>query len=281
MNGPFFSFNGNLRPLSEAVIPVDDLAFAYGFGVYETLKVRKGVLFFEDLHEERLFHSAELLQLDHPWKPGDLQNFLHQLVQANQIDDANLKVLLIGGRTAQESRLYIISLNPLFPDRRNYKSGGTAVTFDGERLYPQAKSLNMLTSYLAFRKAQAAGAHDALLRNRQGHFTEGTRTNFFITDGHRIYSAPAQDILEGVTKLTVTQVMKSLGLELVEKNLGWEEIRQSQGAFLTSTSTKIMPLAKIDDWELPQSDLVHRLMGAYDQYLMDYAQKKGLADHPD
>lgn len=281
MNGPFFSLNGELRPISDAQIPVDDLAFAYGFGVYETLKVRKGVLFFEDLHEERLYHSAKILQLEHPWKEGDFQRFLLHLVTANQIQDANLKALLIGGRTAAEARLFIMSLNPLFPDRKNYKQGGTAVTWQGERLFPQAKSLNMLTSYLAFRKAQEAGAHDALLQNRQGFFTEGTRTNFFLAGEQQIFTAPHQEILEGVTKLTVAKVIKKLGLELVEKNMGWSEIHTNQGAFLTSTSTKIMPLRQIDDFELPHSDLIHQLMHAYDEFLDEYASKKGFSKTPD
>ena len=50
MIGDYYTFNGDLRPAAEAVVPIDDIAFAYGYGVYETLKLRKGVVFFPDRH---------------------------------------------------------------------------------------------------------------------------------------------------------------------------------------------------------------------------------------
>ncbi len=272
MQGPFFSLNGELKPTTEATVPLDDLAFAYGFGVYETLKVRHGVLFFPEQHEERLWHSAKTLGLEHPFQPGDFGRFLNALVKANQTGDANLKALLVGGPHAAEARLAILQLAPLFPDRKNYKHGGTAITWQGERVYPQAKTLNMLVSYLAYREAQHRGAYDALLVNRHGQITEGTRTNFFITDGTGLACAPAAQVLEGVTQLTVREVIRSLGITLEERPIPLAEAVGWQGAFLTSTSTKIMPLRQIDDLVIPLSPLVDRLRRAYDDWLDAYAR---------
>ena len=194
MNGPWFSLNGILKPISEAVVPLDDLAFAYGFGVYEALKVRHGILYFPELHEDRLWLSAKTVGLEHTFVTGDFRRFLDDLVEANNIGDANLKAFLIGGPTAAEARLSILSLNPLFPDRKEYKHGATAIIWTGERIYPQAKSLNMLESYLAFREAQKQGAYEALLVNRHGQITEGTRTNFFVTDGDSLVTAPGAQV---------------------------------------------------------------------------------------
>lgn len=272
MIGPWFSQDGTLRPVSEAVVPLDDLAFAYGFGVYETLKVRAGRVYFADLHEDRLWHSARILGLDHRWVSGDFARFVTELVAANQVVDANLKALLIGGATAESARLSILALNPLFPDRASYHKGATALTWPGERVYPQAKSLNMLVSYRAYREAQRAGAYDALLVNRQGQITEGTRTNFFVTDGTGLATAPAADVLTGVTQLTVRQVVKDLGLALEERPLPLSELGTWQGAFLTSTSTKIMPLRQIDAVAVPLSPLVERLRRAYNEWLDAYAR---------
>jgi branched-subunit amino acid aminotransferase/4-amino-4-deoxychorismate lyase len=270
VNGPWYSFNGELRPVAQAQIPADDLAFAYGFGVYETLKVRAGVLHFAPLHEQRLWHSAQILGLEHPWKPGDFERFLRELVAANAVVDANVKALLIGGDSAAEARLFGLCLNPLFPDRKAYNAGAHAITWAGERIYPQAKSLNMLTSYLAYREAKAKGAYDALLVNRDGQATEGTRTNLFVTDGVKIYTPPAAQVLAGVTKLTVHRVIRSLGLELVERVLPAEELTSWQGVFLTSTSTKVMPLSAIDGRSVTLSPLVTQIRHAYDAFLKSY-----------
>ena len=279
MTGPFFSLNGELRPVAEATVGLDDLAFAYGFGVYETLKVRHGVLFFPEMHEGRLWHSARILGLEHPFGSGDFQRFLAALVEANGTGDANLKALLIGGPRASDARLAILQLAPLFPDRKDYKRGATAITWEGERFFPQAKSLNMLVSYLAYRQAQAKGAYDALLVNRRGEITEGTRTNFFITDGTALATAPGAEVLQGVTQLTVRQVIRDLGIGLEERPLPLAEIARWGGAFLTSTSTKILPLRQIGDRPLPMCPLVDRLRVAYDGWLDAYARGRGVS-HP-
>jgi len=274
VTGPFFSLNGTLRPITEAVVPLDDLAFAYGFGVYETLKVRRGVLYFPELHEDRLWHSARALGLEHPFQPGEFRRFLDDLVAANQTGDANLKALLIGGPTAADAQLCILQLAPLFPDRKGYTQGGTAITWAGERVYPQAKSLNMLVSYLAYRQARSVDAYDALLVNRHGEITEGTRTNFFVTDGTALACAPADQVLEGVTQLTLRQVIRDLGIALEERPLPVAEIGRWQGAFVTSTSTKVLPLRQIDQTPIPLSPLVNRLRLAYDAWLDAYARSR-------
>ena len=165
-----------------------------------------------------------------------------------------------------------MQLAPLFPDRKNYKHGGTAITWPGERVYPQAKSLNMLVSYRAYREARTHDAYDALLVNRRGEITEGTRTNFFVTDGVSLACAPADQVLEGVTQLTVRRVIRDLGIFLEERPLIAAEVDRWQGAFLTSTSTKILPLRRIDGTEIPLSPLVDRLRLAYDVWLDDYAR---------
>jgi branched-chain amino acid aminotransferase len=273
--GPYFSQNGVLTPVDQAVVPLDDLAFAYGFGVYETLKVRHGVLYFPEMHEERLWHSARTLGLGHPFHPGDFQRFLDALVDANHTGDANLKALLIGGPSAADARLSILQLAPLFPDRKGYKHGATAITWQGERVYPQAKSLNMLVSYLAYRQARSVDAYDALLVNPHGQITEGTRTNFFVTDGTGLACAPAHQVLEGVTQLTIRQVIRELGIPLEERPLPVTELGQWQGAFVTSTSTKILPLRQIDQTAVPLSPLVEKLRLAYDAWLDDYSRSRG------
>lgn len=274
MTGPFFSDNGVLRPVAEAVVPLDDLAFAYGFGVYETLKVRHGLVYFAAMHEQRLWHSALTLGLKHLFGPGDFQRFVAALVEANGTVDANLKALLIGGPTAQDARLVILQLAPLFPDRRSNKTGATAITWAGERVYPQAKSLNMLVSYLAYREARIRDAYDALLVNRHGQVTEGTRTNFFVTDGTGLACAPADQVLEGVTQLTVRRVIHDLGIPLEERPLPVADLALWKGAFVTSTSTKILPLKAIDDTPIPLSPLVERLRLAYDGWLDAYAGER-------
>ncbi len=277
MIGPFCSRNGELIPAEDATVPVDDINFQYGFGVYETLKLRRGVLYFPELHEKRLFHSAEVIGLPHGLKPGKLERWTRELVAANRLRDANIKQLLVGSpaaNSAGSSTLYIMALAPLYPDRKLYRKGAGLITVAAERQLPEAKSLNMLLSTIAFRQARAAGAYDALLIDRNGVVTEGTRTNFFVTDGSTIRTAPAGMVLEGVTRMTVIQVIGELGIPLVESPVARSELGQTAAAFVTSTSSKIIPVSSIDEHSFAIPDLVRRLMAEYDRFLERYATEQ-------
>jgi branched-subunit amino acid aminotransferase/4-amino-4-deoxychorismate lyase len=275
VTGPYCSFNGKLIPSVEAVVGVDDVDFAYGFGVYETLKVRNRVLYFPELHENRLFTSAAVIGLAHPFEDGAIVRWTRDLIRANRTENANIKIMLIGGDGAQGARLYIMALNPLYPERKDYKTGAAAIIYPGERLYPQAKTLNMLMSTLAFRAARAAGAYDAILRDRHGNLTEGTRTNLFFTDGTAVYTSPAETVLEGVTKFTIRDVLRETGIPLEERTLPEKDLPRYAGYFLSSTSTKIMPLRHVGDYESSVPELVRRLMKLYDEYLDRYAADQG------
>jgi branched-chain amino acid aminotransferase len=184
----------------------------------------------------------------------------------------NLKILLIGGRTPSEADLYITCLSPLFPQRKLYRIGVPVITVELERLYPQAKTLNMFTSYQAYRRAKAEGAYDALLVNRAGCITEGTRTNFFGLRGRTLVSPPAGDCLHGVTRHHVMAVAREQGFTFEETAMKLSEVSRYDSVFITSTPAKIMPIRAIDDhvWQQPVSPALQELMKAYDHYMEQY-----------
>lgn len=265
---PLFSKNGKILPSDQAMIPLSNIEYQYGFGVYETLKVRNGILYFVKDHVDRLFTSSEIIGLTHPFTHEKVTTHLHELVHALGLDidkkSCNLKMLLIGGRDPQ---LFIIALKPLFPDRKLYKNGAKVLTVHYERIFPHSKSLNMLPSYLAYKKAKEKGCYDALLLDSKDHILEGTRTNFFVIKDKKIYTPPMEQVLEGVTLKTVTEVAKQNGYTLAEKPIPLSAIQKYDGAFLTSTSTKIMPLSQIDDFSLTIPNTLRELMKAYDVFL--------------
>lgn len=266
MNYPFFSRNGEILPAGLAAVGLDNVAYSYGYGVYETIRVSKSKANFLDQHAERLMESARIIGLEHGFTNDQVANFVEDLVAKNKIEACNIKVLLVGGRTARDATLYVICLNPLFPDRKLYRTGVHTICYNYEREFPHAKSLNMLSSYLAYRDASKAGAYDALLISKKGNILEGTRTNFFALKDKTIYSPPSDQILLGVTRDNVLKVATKAGFTVVEQDLPLKEIQTYDSIFLTSTSTKIMPIKTIDkmSWELPNQNLSH-LMQAFDQ----------------
>lgn len=131
-------------------------------------------------------------------------------------------------------------------------------------MYPHAKTLNMLPSYLAYRDARKAGAHDALLINRHGEITEGTRSNFYTIKERTIFTPPEPEILLGVTRDHVLQLARDHGFEIVEKSISLTTIREYDGAFLTSTSAKILPIRSVDTCTLGEiPEKLRVLIGAF------------------
>lgn len=271
MQHHLFSFNGDLLPVDQATVHVSDIEYAYGFGVYETIRTDRGVAFFMDEHCDRLMESARIIGLEHTLTKANVAKYVQDLIDSTDGKTYNLKLLLIGGATAKDAKLYILCLNPFFPDRHLYKTGAKFITRHFERPYPHAKSLNMLQSYMAYRDAKKCGAYDALLINRDGHITEGTRTNFFCINGKTIFTPNEDEILLGVMRRLILRLAKEDGFEIVEKDIALSSIGDYEGAFVTSTSTKIIPVQSIDDHIMaPPSDGLKSLMAHCSHFFAEY-----------
>jgi branched-subunit amino acid aminotransferase/4-amino-4-deoxychorismate lyase len=248
MLGKIALVDGKIVPEEQARIPVDDIAFSYGYGVYENLKVRNRALFFANEHVDRLLRSAEEIGLR--IKPGreEILTSLRMLIGRLKEDSFNVKLLAVG------ERMFAFATNPHYIPEKAYRDGITAITVRAQRPFPRAKTLSMLASYLAYERARAAGAYDALLVDGEGFVHEGTRTNLFVTDGTAIATPPGTHALEGVTR---AHVIASLGdIPLRERLVTERELAGTAGAFLSSTSSGVVPVSLIDGRAIPIPPIV-------------------------
>lgn len=263
-----FSKNGELLPISEAVVSVRDLHFQYGFGVYEAMRVRNRIVYFVNMHVDRLIESAKVIGLEHQYTQEQIIDFIKQVCEKNNLESANIKMLLIGGKTKEESTLYIFPVLPLYPDRKLYKHGATVETVTYRRFLPNAKTLNMLPSYLFFTKSRKNGHYDALFLDDEKNILEGTRTNFFVIKDKTVITPPREFVLDGVIRQTLMATAKKNGFSIMEEKIPLASLGDYDGAFLTSTSTKLLPLIKIDDFSYSEiSQNLKDLMKLYDTFL--------------
>ncbi len=269
MLGKYFSFNGKLLPIEKATIPIDNIEFSYGFGVYENFKVRNKFIYFSEQHCERLLHSANIISLPIKLNKAQIKKYLEEFVNNVNQDSFNIKMLLIGNKN-NESDLYIFALAPKYLPRKAYTQGVKVITYEGERQFPQAKTLNMLMSYLAYREAKKQNAYDALMIDKENRIIEGTRTNFYFSDGNIFYTPPENCVLNGVTRITLIEALKKQNIRLEEKHIKLNEINDYEGFFLTSTSAKVLPISKIDNKKIDIPEIIKKVIKVYDKYLKDY-----------
>lgn len=183
--------------------------------------------------------------------PQKLTYTFNKSLKKNNAENCNIKILLIGGKEAKDALLFILPLAPLFPDKKLYSRGATVETIQYERLLPNAKTLNMLQSYLYYTKVSREGHYDALFLDNKGNVLEGSRTNFFAIKGKTLTTPPKEKVLEGVTRQTVIAAAKKGGFTVKEKDIPISKLKNFDGAFLTCTSAKIIPLVQIDNLKFP------------------------------
>lgn len=241
-------YNGSLIEEKNAVLPVGDKAVWFDFGVYESTKVIAGQAFYPEKHIERFFHSANLIGMEMGFTEEEVLGWIHKFIAEEKLDNALLRLFAYGDTEEnKQARIYIFGLGLTFYPNTFYSQGTKAITYPGERFLPQSKNFNMLLNFSAFRLAQEKKAIDALLVNRDGLVTEGTRSNLFIVEKDRIITPPSEDVLSGVTRDLLIEWAQEKNISIVEEKIAKERVYNATEVMITSTTMNVMPIVMVDD----------------------------------
>ena len=114
------------------------------------------------------------------------------------------------------------------------------------------KTVMLLPATLAKQAAKAEGANEAWLIDEDGMVTEGASSNAWIIDADNqlITRHIDQAILRGVTRTTVLDVLQSEGISLLERSFSLQEAKAAKEAFITSATTIVMPVVRIDGHDI-------------------------------
>lgn len=246
--------------------PDDKLEFDFqGPIIYEVIRYidRKGL--FKDDHLVRLERSGAgqgiMLPLTREVYDRDVEALLAKTDRKN----CNIKLLVCEGQ-------YVIYLSRTFyPDESVYKVGVDTASIEIERPDPNAKVRRDSYIETIGRFRQEQKVFEALLVNKDGCYTEGSRSNlFFVKRGDDcIYTAPSDMILEGVMRRHLLKVCEEIGVKVVQKAVTTADLPRIEAAFLTGTSIKVLPVAKIDGvmYNSSTNPLVQKLMKSFDAYI--------------
>lgn len=269
MTHPICYVNGQFLPLSEAGLPVQDLAILRGYGVFDFLRTYNGHPFRLAEHLQRLARSASLIELELPWSSAELESIVLQTLAKNMIPEANVRIVVTGGVSANSvtpdagpGLLVLVTPARLYP-AEYYTQGTKAITVPANRFIPDAKTINYMAALLAQKKARVADAVEALYVNEQGHILEGTTTNLFAFKGQQLIT-PMEGILPGVTRGVVLELAEDM-FEVIERPLRLTELAEVDEAFISASNKEIMPLHTIDSTPIGSG----RAPGPNTQRLMD------------
>jgi aminodeoxychorismate lyase len=270
--------NGRFVPETEAVIPVNDRGFMYGDGLFETVRILNCRPFRLAQHLERMTRGADFLKIKPPFAPRELQRFVEQLIEQNEMPEAVLRVTLTrgaGGRGylpgAGETPTVVMTLHPApAPGHSTHWSLITS-SFRVLAADPLSsfKTLNRLTHVVAREEAAGKGADEALLINTNGEVAETTSGNIFWVYHDQICTTPTgRGVLPGITRAVVLEICQTLGLQTNKRVIKPEALKNSEGIFVTQSVLGIVPVVAFDGESIAPSPLVDQIFNAYRELLV-------------
>ncbi len=256
--GKFAWLNGTFVTAQEARVSPFDRGFLFADGVYEVAAVYNGQLIDLERHLERLERS--LRELGYPKAPDrrQLEVMHRELVTLNGIEEG--LVYLQVTRGAYGGRDFAAPAQPrltMFAFAEGKQLLDTAAHRDGIRVIAtpdirwarrDIKSVGLLAQAMAKTEAKAAGKDDAWFVDAGGTVTEGASANAWIVtqDGDIVTRALSNDILAGVTRLAMMDLVSQTGGKIIERSFSLEEAKQAAEAFATSAVALVTPVVELD-----------------------------------
>lgn len=248
--------NGAYLPEEEAKISVFDRGFLFADGVYEVSSVLAGKLIDNAAHMARLQRSLDELKMAPPLPLDEIPPIQREIVARNGLDQGTVYLQVTRGAADRDFPFPkgVTSSLVIFSQERNLLEdpaaarGIAVVTLPDIRWQRRdIKTVQLLAPALAKQAAQDAGANDAWLVE-DGHITEGSSNNAYIVtlDGTIVTRALSNAILHGITRRAVLALAEREGLKVEERSFTPEEAYEAGEAFITSASTFVYPVVKID-----------------------------------
>ena len=259
---------GRFAPTGDPALPASDRGFAYGDGLFETVRVSRGVPLFLSRHLARLFEGLSRLGFPAlPWDEAALAERCRSAIRENGAAEGVLRLTVTRGSgprgfeppaEAQPTLVIQVGVLPLTP-RPSLPSGGegenpaaasailTSWKVDPASPLCYVKHLSALDKVLARRLAREAGVDEALFHNLEGCVTEGAASNLFLVAGGRLLTPAVEcGLLPGIARGLLLDSRGDLPLPLGEAELLTGSLWQASEAFLTNAVAGVRALVAVD-----------------------------------
>jgi len=261
--------NGKYYKESEAKISIFDRGLLFADSVYEVTAVIDNKLIDFPAHIERLENSLNELEIKNIFSYDLLLKMHKKLVNKNKFSNKEGLIYMQVSRGTIE-RDFLIKDKDVTPNifaftqekkltDVNYKTNGLEIITRNDLRWQRKdiKTTQLLFATLSKTEAHKLGADDAWLIDEDGFVNEGTSNNAYIIDKNNniITRNLSNKLLPGITRKTIIEVAKKLKLSIEERPFTVKEALESNEAFISSASTLIAPVTKIDKNNIGQGHM--------------------------
>ncbi|HPA36476.1 MAG TPA: branched-chain amino acid transaminase [Chitinophagales bacterium] len=287
-------FNGEYKKVKDFRISPFNKTLHYGYGVFEGLRAyntQQGPHIFKvRRHFERLAKSAEKLNIQMPYSVPEMINFAYELIERNDMRETYIRPLVfmdknmtLRAHDADQPNL----LMTCWKWNRYYPSNYLKVLVSSWRR-PHIKTMpvdikatgNYINSILATQEALQGGYDDALLLDVEGYIASGPGASFFMEKNGRLIVPPVVHIFPSITRTILIEIATQMGIEVVEKQYGVDEVLDADGAFFAGTAAEVAGIESINGhklrlaWEDTIGHLLHnrykRIVSGKDTNFLEY-----------
>jgi len=252
--------DGQLVKANEAKIDLYSQSMHYGYAVFEGIRSYKTVngetkIFKEQEHFARLQHSAEAMNLPYEYNAGELIAATYEVLRSNNLQDAYIRPLVYAPanmsfikNTESHITIQVWEMAPFLGDKllRVMTSSFQRPNPKGFKITAKAAG-HYVNSILASQEAKANGFDEALLTDMNGFAAEGPGANMFYEKEGKLFTPATGNILPGITRATVFEICRELGIDILEKKVTLEELKEADAAFFCGTAAEVIGWESLDN----------------------------------
>ena len=257
--------NGAFQPFNDSNVHLLSHTLHYGLGAFEGIRAYEtesgGAIFRLSEHTERLFDAAKKINITIPYSKEELEAVQKEAMTKNKLQEGYIRPIVFLGSESMGLRAKdLVSVNvavacwewPSYMDPEAKKEGISIIKSPYQQyenpLYSNNKIIGTyINSIMALHDALAKNADEAIMLDKNGFISEGSGENLFIIKDSKLLTPKTDFCLNGITRQTVMQIARDLGIEVEEKNLIFDELVDADEAFFSGTAVEITPITKVDN----------------------------------
>lgn len=250
---------GQYVPIGEASIPITDWGFLRSDATYDVVTVWDGSFFRLDAHLERFMRSCQRWRLDPGLTPGQITEVLSQCVRLSGLRASYVEMICTRGQPPWGSRDPRLAVNQFYAfavpyvwlaNAQQRETGLHLMISDVQRIPatsvdPSAKNYHWNDLTMGLLGALDAGADSVVLVDSVGNVVEGPGFNVFCVS-HGALVTPSEGMLEGISRRTVIEMARAMGLETQLRALPADELRKAEEVFISTSGGGVLPVTRVD-----------------------------------
>lgn len=271
--------DGEMIDWREAKVHVLTHALHYGSSVFEGERAYSGKIFKGHEHSLRLIESAKAMDIPSPYTAEEIDAAKDMALKASGLSDAYIRAFMWRGSGSDMG--VAAAANPVHMAVAVWEWGayyGDA-KFQGAKLdiskwkrpspetipsHAKAAGLYMICT-MSKHAAADKGCSDALMMDYRGYVAEATGANiFFVKDG-AVHTPLADCFLNGLTRQTVIELLKTRGVEVIERHIMPEELDSFEQCWLTGTAAEVTPVGQIGEHMFEVGTLTRTIAEDYEK----------------